>query len=253
MIIIKPIPKHEKTWTIYEISQKATPQTWEELFTLARNELFAVSKTINDSCPIYYPLKHEIFNCFHLTSLHDVKVVIIGQDPCPQMIEDLNIPRAHGLSFSQRKDEKIIPSHLKNIYKEIKSSYPEFVAPDNGDLTSWARQGVFLINSCLTYDPNASRSDHKNREIWNSFISKTLSYINRNNPHIAFVLWGTDARTVFNKSGIKNAKMFTSTHPSGLSAGKGTPSNQAFIGSRHFLLVNEYLEQIGVNPIDWSL
>ncbi len=184
-----------------------------------------------------FPPKDYIFNALKLTPYKNVKVVIVGQDPYH------GVGEAHGLSFSVQKGIKVPPS-LKNIYKELESDlgippYPE------GDLTSWARQGVLLLNAVLTVEKDKPASHRKlGWERLTDYIIKTLN--NKEEP-VVFILWGNFAKE--KKVLITNPKhlVITSAHPSPFSA------NYGFFGSRPFSKTNDFLIKNGITPINWDL
>ncbi len=184
-----------------------------------------------------YPDMYDIFNALKLTSYSDVKVVVIGQDP-------YHGPRqAHGLSFSVKKGIEAPPS-LKNIFKEIHDELGTPV-PSHGQLTSWAEQGVLLLNAVLTVRAGEANS-HKNMG-WEFFTDRVIELLNQREKPMAFLLWGANARQ--KKKLITNPvhRIFESAHPSPLSAYNG------FFGCGHFLGANEFLTSVDSTPIDWSL
>lgn len=242
LVIVEDEPG--QTWTVSEIAEKDTPLTWEKVFENAREDIDHASKIIErdqESIDIY-PLKKDIFNAFKYTPLEDVKVVIVGQDPYPQAItiDGISMPRAVGLSFSVRREDKI-PMSLNNIYKELVNCIPGFVKPNHGDLRSWARQGVLLLNMCLTVRAGLPGS---HGAIWLGFIKKVLTAVTEHNPKCIFVLWGKEAQNI--KPLISDNCIFLETsHPSGFSANRG------FLGSNHFRLINEELVKQDKEPINW--
>lgn len=183
-----------------------------------------------------YPSSENIFRALNLTNFKDVKVVIIGQDPYHGKNE------ANGLAFSINNDVKITPS-LRNIFKELQNDLN--IKRTNTDLSSWAKQGVLLINSILTVekDKPLSHSDIGWQEITN-FIIK---YINDNKNHVVFVLWGNYANKFKNLIDSKKHYVIESSHPSPLSATRG------FFGSKPFSKINNYLIKNNQSAIDWSL
>ena len=187
------------------------------------------------------PAPENLFRAFNLTPLPKVKVVILGQDPYQSLINGL--PVATGLAFSVRKGFPI-PSSLQNIYKEIQSTVKGFSSPSHGDLTSWAVQGVLLLNSCLTVREGQAGS-HK--EIWHGFIKRAVKAILDQNPTCVFVAWGKNAQKVAKKFVGEKAPVLTAAHPSGLSAHRG------FFGCNHFNQINDLLAQSGKSPIDWNI
>ena len=183
-----------------------------------------------------YPPSTDIFNAFAFTPLEHVKVVILGQDPYHEP------GQANGLCFSVHKGIRIPPS-LVNIYKEMSSDLG-CPAPENGDLTGWARQGVLLLNTVLTVRAHAANS---HRGIgWEEFTDAAIKVLADQDRPLVFILWGTPARR--KKALIYNPKhlIIESPHPSPLSASGG------FFGSRPFSKTNDYLVRCGLTPIDWA-
>lgn len=183
-----------------------------------------------------YPPKKDWFNAFLYTSVNNLKVVILGQDPYH------GPNQAHGLSFSTL-NEKLPPS-LKNIYKELKDDLNIDIST-KGDLTSWARQGVLLLNTVLTVEASKPLS-HKNKG-WEIFTHQMIRHINLLNQPIVFILWGNQAKEI--KPLLTNPKhmVIESVHPSPFSARLG------FFGSKPFSKANHYLMMHHVNPIDWHI
>ena len=181
-----------------------------------------------------YPPSEKVFSSLKFTSLDNVKVVIIGQDPYH------GYGQANGLAFSVEKGIKIPPS-LLNIYKEINSDIGK-EPPMHGDLTYWAKQGVVLLNSVLTVE-KGNPASHAGKG-WEDFTDKIIKLINHRDE-IVFMLWGAYAQ----KKGLiidtKRHKVLNAPHPSPLSAHRG------FFGSRHFSQANEYLKSKGKSEILW--
>lgn len=237
----------ENTSTIFEESQSEELNSWRQLFNSSIDELELISKIIEDIIlekgDIIYPLKKDIFNAFKLTELNNVRVVIIGQDPYHSLNKNSNLPTAMGLSFSVNDDEQIPPS-LQNIFKEIKNNYPEdFKIPSSGNLTKWAKQGILLLNSCLTVEHGKPGSHSGKFTLWTPFIKNVFKIINDNNPKCIYVLWGKDAQNLKKYIG-ENSIIIEAAHPSPFSCSKG------FYGCNHFLKINKLLKN---NPIDWNL
>ena len=184
-----------------------------------------------------YPPADDIFNAFHLTPLSRVKVVIIGQDPYHEP------GQAHGLCFSVQKGVDIPPS-LQNIYKELNSDIG-FEIPNHGCLTSWAEQGVLLLNAVLTVRAHAAAS-HQNKG-WETFTDAVIRAVNDVDRPVVFMLWGGFARS--KKTMLTNPKhlVLEAPHPSPLSAYRG------FFGCKHFSQANAFLEKNGVEPVDWTI
>ncbi len=184
-----------------------------------------------------YPPGSLIFNAYNTTPIDQVKVVILGQDPYH------NPGQAMGLSFSVPKGVTVPPS-LRNIYKEIHDSVGLPIA-DHGDLTGWAKQGVFLLNAMLTVEKNQPGS-HK-RSGWQYFTDASIKAISDQTEHTVFMLWGAFARKKAELINKERHLVLESAHPSPFSADKG------FFGNNHFKKANDYLEKHGKDPIDWSL
>lgn len=181
-----------------------------------------------------FPKKSQVFSAF-TTDLNEVKVVILGQDPyhTPGM--------AHGLAFSVPHGAKIPPS-LVNIYKEIDSDIGSHIEKD-GNLSSWQKQGILLLNNVLTVEAHLAGS-HRGHG-WETFTENVIKYLSENRENLVFILWGRDARN--KKSLIDREKhlILESAHPSPLSAHNG------FFGSRPFSKTNSYLTSHGKSPIVW--
>ena len=169
--------------------------------------------------------------------LSDVRVVIVGQDPYPTP------GHAVGLSFSVAPDVRPIPRSLTNIYTELAADLG-VAAPSNGDLTPWTTQGVLLLNRVLTVQQGQPGS-HRGHG-WEEFTEAAITAIAaRPDQPVVAILWGNDAQTT---SGLfDDAPVIASPHPSPMSADRG------FFGSRPFSRANELLEDLGAEPIDWSL
>ena len=184
-----------------------------------------------------YPAGSLIFNAYNTTPLDKVKVVILGQDPYH------NPGQAMGLSFSVPKGVTRPPS-LRNIYKELNTSL-EIPVTKNGDLTSWAEQGVFLLNSMLTVERNKPGSHQ--RSGWQFFTDASIKAISDHRENVVFMLWGAFAKK--KAALIDDAKhlVLTSPHPSPFSADRG------FFGNNHFKLANDYLSEHGMEPVDWAV
>ncbi|MBU9738957.1 uracil-DNA glycosylase [Diplocloster agilis] len=184
-----------------------------------------------------YPSADDLFNAFHLTPLHDVKVVILGQDPYH------GNGQAHGLCFSVKPDVEIPPS-LVNIYQELHDDCGCYI-PNNGYLVKWAKQGVLLLNTVLTVRAHQANS---HRGIgWEEFTDAAIRALNDQDRPIVFILWGRPAQS--KKAMLNNPRhlILEAPHPSPLSASRG------FFGSRPFSQANAFLEKNGLQPIDWQI
>ena len=184
-----------------------------------------------------YPPSDEIFSALHLTPLSKVKVVIIGQDPYH------NVGQAHGLCFSVRPEVDIPPS-LVNIYKELQSDLGCKI-PNNGYLVKWAEQGVLLLNTVLTV--RAHQANSHQGQGWEQFTDAIIRAVNAEDRPIAYLLWGRPAQSKMSMLDNPRHKVFTAPHPSPLSAHRG------FFGCKHFSQANAFLEENGVEPIDWQI
>ncbi len=186
---------------------------------------------------VIYPPSQEIFTAFHLTPLEEVKVVILGQDPYHEP------GQAQGLAFSVKKGVAIPPS-LQNIYQELHDDLG-YAIPSHGDLSSWARQGVLLLNTCLTVRAHQAFS-HQGIG-WEEFTDAAIRAVDQVDRPVVFILWGSPARR--KKALITNQKrlILEAPHPSPLSAYRG------FFGSRPFSQTNAYLEKNGVAPVNWEI
>jgi len=184
-----------------------------------------------------YPNMHDIFNALKYTPYSKVKVVILGQDPYH------GAGQAHGLCFSVKKGIEPPPS-LKNIFAEIKSDL-DINPPDHGELTSWAKQGVLLLNTVLTVREGLPNS-HKNIG-WELLTTKIVELLNDSPNPIVFLLWGANARAKTPILTNPNHLVLTAVHPSPLSAYNG------FFGSKHFSKANDFLAKNGIEPINWKI
>ncbi len=186
---------------------------------------------------IVYPPSQLIFNAFNLTPFDKVKVVILGQDPYH------NVGQAHGLAFSVPNGIMPPPS-LKNIFKELQSDIGMPI-PTNGNLESWAREGVLLLNSCLTVRANNPAS-HQGIG-WQRFTDAAINALSEKKEHIVFLLWGNYAIAKEKLIDTRKHLVLKTVHPSPLSANRG------FFGCRHFSQTNTYLSSNGIYPIKWDV
>ncbi len=183
-----------------------------------------------------YPPGSLIFHAFDRCPFDKVKVVILGQDPYH------NPGEAMGLSFSVPGRVKIPPS-LQNIFKELKEDLA--IAPSaHGDLSSWADQGVFLLNAMLTVEKNKPQSHHQIG--WQNFTDIVINRLSQQRENLVFMLWGNFAKK--KKALIDESRhlVLEAAHPSPLARG-------GFFGCKHFSKANSYLQQHGMVPVDWAL
>lgn len=204
------------------------------------NELILSEKYQNIIKEIYknkntVPSKENLFRAFKLSPLSKTKIVIMGQDP--YYVKDM----ADGLAFSTNLN--VVPKSLNNIFIEIKNEYPNVVF-NSPSLTSWANQGVLLLNSSLTCEINKPLI-HKN--YWTSFVLEVINLINLYKENVVFVLWGMEAQKLENIINKEKHKILSSSHPSPLSATKG------FFGNNHFLLINKFLKATNQEEINWNI
>jgi len=190
----------------------------------------------NYSYQTCYPAGKNIFKAFEKCPLSRVKVVLLGQDPYH------GPGQANGLSFSVDPGVALPPS-LQNIFKELQADLGQH-PPSSGDLSSWAEQGVLLLNSTLTVQAHQAGSHQKKG--WETFTDAVISAVNEHCQHVVFILWGSYAQKKGFVVDSAKHKVIASVHPSPLSAYRG------FFGSRPFSQSNEYLKEVGKKPIDWS-
>lgn len=182
-----------------------------------------------------YPPGKLIFNAFDLCPFDKVKVVLLGQDPYHEP------GQAHGLCFSVQ-DGVPFPPSLQNIFKETSSDVGKPM-PSSGNLTSWARQGVLLLNATLTVREHQAGS-HQGKG-WETFTDAVIRILSERKDHLVFILWGSYAQK---KGGVIDRSrhlILSSAHPSPLSAYRG------FFGNHHFSKANDYLTRTGQQPIAW--
>lgn len=184
-----------------------------------------------------YPDMYDIFNALKYTPYPNVRVVILGQDPYH------GAGQAHGLCFSVKRGVAPPPS-LVNIFREIKSDL-NIDPPSHGELTSWAKQGVLLLNTVLTVregQPNSHRGMG-----WETLTDRIICLLNGREKPIVFLLWGGNAKAKRNLITNPRHLVLTAAHPSPLSAYNG------FFGCRHFSKTNDFLSSVGEKPVDWKI
>lgn len=185
-----------------------------------------------------YPPAAEVFYAFKATEFHQVKVVILGQDPYH------GAGQAHGLAFSVPTGVAIPPS-LANIYKELATDIEGFRIPSHGYLQHWAEQGVLLLNTVLTVRAGQAHS-HAHLG-WEQFTEQVLHRLNQHREHVVFMLWGSHAQKKGQQLDRGRHAVLSAPHPSPLSAYRG------FFGCRHFSQANAYLQKHGHTAIDWQV
>lgn len=191
-----------------------------------------------DSKQVIYPENKDIFNAFAYMPFDGVRAVILGQDPYH------GAGQAHGLAFSVKKGI-VPPPSLKNIFKELQKDVG-FSIPQHGELTTWALQGVLLLNTCLTVRSGQANS-HQGQG-WEIFTDAVIHILSSHAPHsLVFVLWGSPAAKKRHLINEDKHIILTAPHPSPLSAHRG------FLGCQHFSKINDFLQAQGKKPIDWQL
>ncbi len=218
----------EESWK-EKLSQEFEKQYFKDLIQFLKDE-----KAQNT---VFYPKGNEIFKAFELTPFTNVKVVILGQDPYH------GPGQAHGLCFSV-PDGVTPPPSLVNIFKEISNDL-QIEKPQTGNLTSWAEQGVLLLNATLTVRASQAGSHQgKGWEIFTDAVIKTLSLEKEN---LVFLLWGNYAQNKANLIDSSKHLILKSVHPSPLSAHRG------FLGCKHFSQTNNWLLSKNLSEIDWNI
>lgn len=183
-----------------------------------------------------YPKQANLFTAFSLTPFSQVQVVILGQDPYHKE------GQAHGLSFSV-PEGTVVPPSLKNIYKEIEEDTGIKKDFSNGNLESWATQGVLLINSVLSVVANTPVS-HKGKG-WEEFTDTVIQALSDKHEHVVFMLWGNFAKSKKHLIDSSKHLVLEAAHPSPFSAHSG------FFGTHHFSKCNQYLKEHGKKEIQW--
>lgn len=183
----------------------------------------------------YLPAGEHVLRAFTIP-LEEVRVLVVGQDPYPTP------GHAIGLSFAVAPDVRPLPRSLTNIHRELVDDVG-LPQPSNGDLSPWARQGVMLLNRCLTVRPGAPAS-HQGRG-WEAVTDRAIEVLAARGGPLVAILWGRQARNL--APALGEVPRIESAHPSPLSARNG------FFGSRPFSRTNELLTRQGADPIDWSL
>lgn len=185
----------------------------------------------------YLPAGANVLRAF-TQPFEDVRVLVVGQDPYPTP------GHAVGLSFSVAPDVRPLPKSLQNIFREYTADLGH-PPPTSGDLSPWAERGVLMLNRVLTVEPGAPGS-HRNKG-WEKVTDQAMSaLVARPDKPLVAVLWGRDARSMKPLLG-DDVPAVESAHPSPMSADRG------FFGSKPFSRVDEYLADLGDEPVDWRL
>lgn len=214
--------------------------TWKEIIDKEKEEKYYKNLEreidLKYKTSIVFPPKEKIFNAFLITPIDNLKVVILGQDPYH------GEGQAQGLSFSTPSNIKNPPS-MQNILKEINEDLNRPSSCLDGDLTSWAKEGVLLLNTILTVEKSKPKSHHKLG--WEIFTDNIIKYISENCKDIVFILWGAPSIKKIKLIDERKHHVLSAPHPSPLSSYRG------FFGCNHFSKTNKILKSIGKKPINW--
>lgn len=235
MEFVPMFPEMEKSTEAVKIHQSWFNKLENEFNSLYFNDLRKFLYSEKEAGNRIYPPGKFIFNAFEKTPFDKVKVVILGQDPYH------NEGQAHGLSFSVMPGIRKPPSLLK-IFKELREDLGVPI-PVNGNLDSWAEQGVLLLNAVLTVRANQPGS-HQGKG-WENFTDAVIRTISSEKKNVVFMLWGRFAkakRTLIDES---RHHILEAAHPSPL-------AREGFAGCRHFSMTNRILKDTGVEPVDWG-
>jgi uracil-DNA glycosylase len=257
-------------FTEFDLTQITDP-TWHSILLKHQVFLQEIADVLRKEHTDYegyfdiFPAPDMVFNALKQTPFDQVKVVLFGQDPF------FNKNQAMGLCFSVPVGTDIPPS-LHNIYKELASDHKlRFTPPTHGNLTEWAKQGVLMLNTSLTVRqgkagshaafkiPGKTPADSPRYLRWRDLIDDIVRAVNSKKDHVVWMLWGTPAKSMYGsqRTSIRAAEIeldkqrhlvLEATHPSPLGANQG-----GWFGCRHFGKCNEYLQQHGIEPIDWRL
>lgn len=236
-----PDVKIDQKWTLMDIIERKPSPGWIPLFKSAMAELQDISSFLSlqeQTIGPFTPYKRDMFKALDLCPLHKVSVVILGQDPYYTSYQGTYT--ANGLSFSVNIGVEIPPS-LMNIFAVLSKTVPGFTY-QHGDLSSWATQGVLLLNTALTTMPGVADA-HKGK--WAGFITRIIHAIDAANPNCIYVLWGEKAGDY--QRIITSKNVLTSSHPSPKSAFRG------FMQCDHFNIINKLLAEQGKSKIDWNI
>ena len=183
-----------------------------------------------------FPPQELIYKAFDATTLDNLKVVILGQDPYH------GAGQAQGLSFSTPKEIPNPPS-MKNMLKEIEEDLGRVSYCEDGDLNPWAKEGVLLLNTILTVEESKPKSHHKLG--WEIFTDNIIKYISQNCENVVFLLWGSPSIRKEKLIDKNRHHILSAPHPSPLSAYRG------FFGCKHFSKTNKILKDLGKKEINW--
>jgi uracil-DNA glycosylase len=238
----------KQKYEINKVTKKIHPG-WQLFFDTNGKDLEDILNQVNKSgeSNVIFPNPSQLFRTLFYFPPEETKLVILGQDPYigSEIHEGQKIPQACGLSFSVPKTHKIIPPSLKNIFKEISNSYPDYQIPTHGFLKRWVRkENIILLNSALTV---IEKKSNTHQALWGEFTEKLIKFISDHSPHTVFLLMGNFAIGKSKLIDKSKHKIFTTVHPSPLSASNG------FFGSGVFANINIYLESKQIEPVNWKL
>lgn len=221
---------------------------WQEIITHEQHQSYfkELQQNINsqrDQGETIFPKETDVFNAFKYVDLSQIKVVILGQDPYHGTGKN-NQAQAHGLAFSVQTGIKTPPS-LVNMYKELTTDIDGFVTPNHGNLVSWAKQGVLLLNTVLTVKQANAHSHAKLG--WETFTDNIIAELNTHNNGCVFMLWGSHAKKKGKNIDANKHLVLAGPHPSPLSAYRG------FFGCKHFSAANQWLKEKNHETIDWHI
>lgn len=233
---------------VKEFSRIVIPDTWSFIsqdpdLVADLKQIFTKLKEFKAQGFTIYPNENNIFKAFELCPYNNIKVVILGQDPYETIDPDLGIERANGLAFSTWKEAKI-PNSLTNIFKELRRTY-NGIQLQHPDLSSWASQGVLLLNTALTVNRDNAGS-HEKTGMYKHFIGRIISKISEI-PGVVFCLWGRKAEN-YESFINKKCLILKCGHPSGRNFGE-----YKFEENGHFAAIYYHLEKLGKQQINWTL
>jgi uracil-DNA glycosylase len=216
------------------------PPSWQEAvgseaqapYFAALSEFVAAERAAHQ----VFPPEEDTFAALQATAFQDVRVVLLGQDPYH------DDGQAHGMCFSVRPGVRVPPS-LRNMYKELNADLGCTI-PDHGYLTSWADQGVLLLNTVLTVRAHEAAS-HKGKG-WETFTDAVIRAVAAREQPAVFILWGAHAKKKAALIDADRHRVIQGAHPSPLSA-------KLFMGSKPFSAANKALEELGLEPVDWQV
>ena len=240
------VPKVSQDWSIVKIAKEAAPGSWRKVFDTAEPELRHISKILDEEKKFgsYVPLKADLFNAFKYCPLELVKLIILGDEPYGSFIQldGKQVPKDMGMSFSVRKGDTI-PLPLMNIFKELRQSLGTEI-PTHGNLIQWARQGVLMLNVCLTI---TSGKSHARFPLWHGLLNRVFKAINVVNPNCIVLSMVS-----------RNSQNISSMIPDSFVHHESVVpdaywNDRCFSGCNIFKTINETLTKQGKTPIDWQI